>query len=106
MKEKTTYRTKTVKIDMYVREEIKKYGLIKDIYGNIFKLPYVDSSSRKHKLKQLKPFFHTGYEVLNINQKFIDTKKIKQESVKVRYKMRFEMLKKNVPHQYNTLIEN
>lgn len=91
---------------MYVRFEIKEYGLIKDMYGNYFKLPYVDKSSRKHKLKQLKPFFHTGYEVLNVNKKFIDTNKIKKQAVKVRYKMRFEMLKKNVPEQYNTLIEN
>lgn len=100
----TTKRTKTAKIDITIRKEIKKHGLIIDRYGNIFKLPYVDEAHRKHKIKPIKPFYHTGYTAITINQKIIDLNKVLQECKEVDYKMRFEILFKNIPSNYKPII--
>lgn len=98
-------RTKSVKIDVHVRKEIKQYSLIVDSYGNFFKLPYIDKSHRKHLLKPIKPHFNVACSVIRIDQKRINLNRILDYATDVKYKMRFEILKKNVPENYTTIIE-
>lgn len=98
-------RQPRTKIDIQVRKELNKYGLIIDHKGHIWKPPFQSKNGKLYPLKELIPFSHNKqYLAVQLNNKIISIKKLFSDVKEVSYKKRFEIQINKVPADLKTAV--
>lgn len=98
-------RQPRVKIDIQVRKELNKYGLIIDHKGHIWKPPFKSKNGKLYPLKELIPFSHNKqYLAVQLNNKIISINKLFADITEVQYKKRFEIQANKVPDDIKTAV--
>lgn len=93
----TKRNTKTVNIELRIKQEIKELNLLVDYKGNVFRPPYTDKAGRKWKIKPLKPFVHDTIIAIQHKNKIYNLDKLLLTAIEVDYKTRFDILEVWVP---------
>lgn len=93
-----------VKLELHIIAEFTNYGLVKDIRGHFWRLPWISSDGRKYKLNEIKPFIHKTYIAINYQNRIISIDRLMEDCKTVKRKQRFMIDIKKVPEDLKKYI--